>query len=98
MPSISLRLTLAEHRVLVAVARQHGGNLTDAFRALLQKESITNELRAEFSLLIAAQDKRAEAMEESIKELVIAGVGTAKALESYKVIIQNLAAVLSAKK
>ena len=70
MPSISLRLTLAEHRVLVAVARQYGGNLTDAFRALLQKESITNELRAEFALLIEAQDKRASVLADAVDQVI----------------------------
>ncbi len=70
MPSISLRLTLAEHRVLVAVARQHGGNLTDAFRALLQKESIINELRAEFALLIEAQDKRTSTLADAVDQVI----------------------------
>ena len=70
MPSISLRLTPAEHRILVAVARQYGGNLTDAFRALLQKESITNELRAEFALLIDAQDKRASALMDAVDQVI----------------------------
>ena len=70
MPSISLRLTPAEHRILVAVARQYGGNLTDAFRALLQKESITNELRAEFALLIEAQDKRASELVDAVDQVI----------------------------
>ena len=70
MPSISLRLTPAEHRILVAVARQYGGNLTDAFRALLQKESITNELRAEFALLIEAQDKRVSDLVDAVDQVI----------------------------
>lgn len=70
MPSISLRLTPIEHRILVTVARQHGGNLTDAFRALLQKESIINELRAEFALLIEAQDKRTSVLAEAVDQVI----------------------------
>ena len=48
MPNISIRLNSSDHKIFVAVARQHGGNLTDAFRSLLQKESVMNEIRAEF--------------------------------------------------
>lgn len=81
MPTISVRVSAAERHILVVIARQHGGNLTDAFRSLLQKESIMEELRKEFRPLTEVQEKRAVEHEEHAE---ILDKAVASLLESQK--------------
>lgn len=91
MPAINVRVSAVERHILVVIARQHGGNLTDAFRSLLQKESIMEELRKEFRPLIEAQEKRAaehearaEILEKAIARLLETETKNADNLSSIR--------------
>ena len=105
MPAINVRVSAAERHILVVIARQHGGNLTDAFRSLLQKESIMEELRKQFSPLIEAQEKRAveheahaDILDKAVASLLENEKQNKASLESLRDGVRRIVAHLEAKK
>ena len=45
MPVVNVRLAPSDYKLLVVIARKHGGNLSYVFRVLLQNENMVSEIR-----------------------------------------------------